>query len=251
VASESPAVELAQREVAGGTPGAARRSLAYAGRLVILVAGLYCFAFGIMLTLKSDLGLGPWHVFHQGVSRHTGLSFGTASIVVGFGVLLLSWLLGVRPGVGTVSNMVLVGLFIDLIEWSGLLPSFAGSPWPVRLAVNVLGVAVVGFGSALYIKASLGAGPRDSLMLALARRLRGRVVLVRGALELAVLIVGYLLGGTAGLGTVIFALGIGPAVGVAFRLLRVRVEGHKSQVEGRGSRVEGREPMVDSEIVEA
>ena len=242
MASESPAVELAQREVAGGPPGAARRSLAYAGRLVILVAGLYCFAFGIMLTLKSDLGLGPWHVFHQGVSRHTGL---------GFGVLLLSWLLGVRPGVGTVSNMVLVGVFIDLIEWGGLLPSFAGRPWPVRLAVNVLGVAVVGFGSALYIKASLGAGPRDSLMLALARRLRGRVTLVRGALELVVLIAGYLLGGTAGLGTVIFALGIGPAVGLAFRLLRVRVEGHKSKVEGRGSKVEGREPMVDPEIVEA
>ncbi len=251
MASESPAVELAQREVAGGPPGAARRSLAYAGRLVVLVAGLYCFAFGIMLTLKSDLGLGPWHVFHQGVSRHTGLGFGTASIVVGFGVLLLSWLLGVRPGVGTVSNMVLVGVFIDLIEWGGLLPSFAGHPWPVRLAVNVLGVAVVGFGSALYIKASLGAGPRDSLMLALARRLRGRVALVRAALELAVLIAGYLLGGTVGLGTVIFAFGIGPAVGLAFRLLRVRVEGHKSQVAGRRSKVEGREPMVDPEIVEA
>ena len=239
MASESPAAELARREVAGGRPGAARRSLAYAGRLVVLVAGLYCFAFGIMLTLKSDLGLGPWHVFPQGVSRHTGLSFGTASIAVGFGVLLLSWLLGVRPGVGTVANMVLVGLFIDLIEWSGLLPSFAGHPWPVRLAVNVLGVAVVGFGSALYIKANLGAGPRDSLMLALARRLRGRVALVRGALELAVLVAGYLLGGTAGLGTVVFALGIGPAVGLAFRLLRVRVDGPKG--EGRGARGEEQE----------
>ena len=245
------AVELGERAAAGVPPAPARPSLAYAGPLAILVAGLYCFAFGIMLTLKSDLGLGPWHVFHQGVSRHTGLGFGTASIVVGFGVLLLSWLLGVRPGVGTVSNMVLVGLFIDLIEWSGLLPSFAGHPWPVRLAVNVLGVAVVGFGSALYIKASLGAGPRDSLMLALARRLRGRVALVRAALELAVLVAGYLLGGTVGLGTVIFAFGIGPAVGLAFRLLRVRVEGHKSQVTGRGSRVEGREPVVDPEIVEA
>ena len=244
MASEWSAVELARREAAGGTLGAARRALAYAVRLVILVAGLFCFAFGIMLTLKSDLGLGPWHVFHQGVARHTGLSFGTASIAVGFGVLLLSWLLGVRPGVGTVANMVLVGLFIDLIEWSGLLPSFAGRPWLVRLAVNVLGVAVVGFGSALYIKASLGAGPRDSLMLALARRLRGRVTLVRGALELAVLVAGYLLGGTAGLGTVIFALGIGPAVGLAFRLLRVRVEGHRSKVAGR-------EPVVPPDDVEA
>jgi uncharacterized membrane protein YczE len=244
VASESRAVELARREVPGNTAGAARRSLAYAGRLVILVAGLFCFAFGIMLTLKSDLGLGPWDVFHQGVSRHSGLSFGTASIGVGFGVLLLSWLLGTRPGVGTVANMVLVGLFIDLIEWSGLLPSFAGRPWPARLAVDVLGVAVVGFGSALYIKANLGAGPRDSLMLALARRLRGRVALVRGALELVVLVAGYLLGGTAGLGTLVFALGIGPAVGLAFRLLRVRVEGHKSQVAGR-------ESTVDADYVEA
>ncbi len=210
----------------GGPPHSpAARALRYSGRLVVLVAGLFCFALGIVLTLQSRLGLGPWDVFHQGLANRTGLSFGRASIGVGFGILLLAWALGIRPGVATVLNMILVGAFIDLILWLGLVPDFAGRPWPLRLAVDVAGVAVVGIGSAFYIKASLGAGPRDGLMLGLARRAGGRVAPVRAAIELTVLAAGILLGGTAGLGTLIFALGIGPAVGLAFRLFRVRVEG--------------------------
>ncbi len=220
--------------VAAGPPGDARAlagghggPLRYAGRLAVLVAGLFCFALGIVLTLKSRLGLGPWDVFHQGLAGRLGLTFGLASIGVGFAVLLLAWALGTRPGVATVLNMVLVGAFIDLIDFLGFVPDLAGQPFLARLAMDVGGVAVVGVGTAYYIKANLGAGPRDGLMLGLARRAGGRVALVRAAIELTVLAIGFLLGGTAGLGTLVFALGIGPAVAVAFRVFRVEVEKSK------------------------
>lgn len=123
--------------------------------------------------------------------------------------------------------MLLVGGFVNLFTAIGLVPDFAGSPLPLRIVIDIVGVLVVGFGTALYIKANLGAGPRDGLMLSLARRTGGRVSIVRGAIELCALAIGFLLGGTAGIGTLIFALGAGPAVGLAFRLLRVEVQGHK------------------------
>ena len=218
-------------------PGPARRdrvgrSLRHAGRLVVLLAGLFCFSLGIVLTLQSQLGLGPWDVLHQGIARQLGISFGMTSIGVGFGVLVLAWLLGLRVGLGTVLNMALIGAFIDLISLIGLVPDFGGRSWFPRLAVDVAGVLTVGIGSALYIKADFGAGPRDGLMLVLARRAGGRVATVRAAIELTVLAAGALLGGTVGVGTLVFALGIGPAVGLAFRVLGVGVEGRGVRGEG-------------------
>lgn len=215
VISHAPADEIA---VATTT----ERRWALATRFITLLAGLFCFSVGIVLTLHSGLGLGPWDVLHQGLARHLPMSFGAASILVGFAVLVSAWILGQRPGVGTVLNMLLVGAFIDLINWTGILPSFGDRHWAIRLLVDVMGVALVGLGSAWYIKARLGAGPRDGLMLVLARRAGGRVAVARAALELSVLIVGYLLGGTAGIGTLVFAFGAGPAVGLSFRLLRVQ-----------------------------
>jgi uncharacterized membrane protein YczE len=198
------------------------------GRMAVLIGGLACFSLGLVLTYQSHVGLGPWDVFHQGLARHLGISFGTASILVGFCILLLAWTLGARPGIATVLNMLLVGSFFDLFNALGVVPDVTGRPLPLRILVDLAGVAVVGFGTALYIKANLGAGPRDGLMLALTRRVGGRVSIVRAAIELVALGVGFLLGGTAGLGTVIFALGIGPAVGVAFRVVGVKVEGQTS-----------------------
>ncbi len=200
---------------------------AMALRLLTVVGGLACFSFGIMLTLQSRVGLGPWDVFHQGLANRLGLAFGTASIIVGFAILLLAWALGSRPGLATVLNMLLVGGFVNLFTAIGLVPDFGGAPLPLRIVIDIIGVLVVGFGTALYIKAKLGAGPRDGLMLSLARRTGGRVSIVRGAIELCALAIGFLLGGTAGIGTLIFALGAGPAVGLAFRLLRVEVASYK------------------------
>jgi uncharacterized membrane protein YczE len=190
-------------------------------QLGLLVGGLFLFALGIVLTLRSRLGLGPWDVLHEGLSLRSPLSFGQAGIAVGAVLLGLNVLLGERPGFGTGANIVLIGLFVDLILWSGAVPDLAGLPLVARLPVDVCGVALVGVGSALYIKAGLGAGPRDGLMLALSRRTGRKVGTVRTGIELCALGAGWLLGGTAGAGTAIFALGIGLAVELAFRLFRV------------------------------
>lgn len=199
--------------------------LRLAGQYAVLIAGLFCFALGLVLTLKSALGLGPWDVFHWGLKRHTGLTFGQANIVVSLVVLLVAWALGQRPRIATVLNMLLVGTFVDLINRAGVIPSVEHHAWAVRLLVDLAGVAVVGLGTAFYIKGDLGAGPRDGLMLVLTRRTGRPIALVRASIELSVLVVGFFLGGTAGIGTLVFAFGIGPAVALAFRLFRV--DAHK------------------------
>lgn len=196
-------------------------------RIALIFGGLAIFSYGIMLTLQSHVGLGPWDVFHQGLSHQLHISFGNASIVVGFAILLLAWALGARPGLATVLNMVLVGSYINLYTYVNLVPDFAAAPLPLRILIDVVGIALVGLGTGIYIKAHLGAGPRDGLMMALARRFGGRVSIVRGAIELVALGVGFLLGGTAGLGTILFAVLVGPAVSLSFKLLRVPVVGHR------------------------
>ncbi|HEX5502119.1 MAG TPA: membrane protein [Thermomicrobiales bacterium] len=221
VADEVASVEAR----AGAAPWRGRAGpLRLATRYAILVAGLFCFALGLVLTLKAALGLGPWDVFHWGLKRHTGLTFGQANIIVSLVVLLVAWALGQRPRVGTVLNMLLVGTFVDLIVRSGVIPSVEHHAWPLRLAVDLAGVAVVGLGTAFYIKGDLGAGPRDGLMLVLTRRSGRPIALVRGSIELSVLVVGFFLGGTAGPGTLVFALGIGPAVAGAFKLFRINTQ---------------------------
>jgi uncharacterized membrane protein YczE len=187
-------------------------------RLTAVVAGLLLFALGIVMTLRSDVGLGPWDVLHQGVADHSPLSFGTAGIVVGVGVLAAALALGgVHLGVGTVLNAVLIGAFVDLIILADVVPE--PDALASRLALDVAGVATIGIGTALYIGANMGTGPRDSLMLAVGRRLGVRVSLARTAVELGALAAGAALGGTVGVGTLIFALGVGPAVELAFRVL--------------------------------
>ncbi|MDP9381266.1 MAG: hypothetical protein M3Q29_14185 [Chloroflexota bacterium] len=198
------------------------QSLPQLSQLGLLVVGLFVFALGIVLTLRSRMGLGPWDVLHEGLSLRSPLSFGQAAILIGALIILLNVLLGERPGVGTLANMVLIGLVTDLILWTRAVPDLTGFPIFARLIMDVTGVAFVGMGSALYIKAGLGAGPRDGLMLALTRRSGWRVGPVRTGIELCALLLGWLLGGTVGVGTAVFAFGIGPAVEVAFRLFRVR-----------------------------
>ncbi len=192
--------------------GVVARSLALGG-------GLLAFAFGIVLTLESELGLSPWDVLNQGVSRHTPLSFGTANIAVALVVLAGAWLLGARVGPGTLANAVLIGLFVDGLIALGVVDWVSDSGLVVRAAALTAGIVAIGVGSGFYIGAALGAGPRDSLMLVLAHRTGTRMGVVRVLLELAVTVVGFALGGTVGVGTIAFALGIGPAVEVSFRTL--------------------------------
>lgn len=185
-------------------------------RWTALIVGLFLFALGIVLLLESGLGLSPWDVLNQGISDHTALSFGTANIVVAFLVLVLGWVLGARIGPGTVANALLIGLMVDALLSLDPLTSLADEPLAVRIALLAVGIAVIGVGTGLYIGAGLGAGPRDSLMLVLARRSRVRIGIVRGALEAAVTVLGFALGGTVGIGTLAFVFGIGPAVELAF-----------------------------------
>jgi uncharacterized membrane protein YczE len=188
-------------------------------RLASLVFGLFLFALGIVLTLESHLGLWPWDVLHQGIARHTPLSFGEANAVVGVLVLVVAWLLGGRPGLGTIANATLIGLFIQLMTGIGAIESLADQGLAVRIVLLAAGIALAGPGSAFYIGADLGAGPRDTLMLVGSQRTGRRVGLVRAAIELSALAVGIALGGTFGVGTVAFALLIGPVVELGFWLL--------------------------------
>lgn len=188
-------------------------------RLAILVFGLGWCAFGIVLLLESRLGLSPWDVLHQGIARHTPLSFGTANMVVALVVVALAWSLGARVWVGTLANAILIGIFIDRLTGLPAVDRLSDGPLGERVVLLGLGIACFGAGTALYIGAALGAGPRDSLMLVAARRARVRVGLARVVIELSVLVAGFLLGGTVGVGTVAFALLIGPAVEAAFFLL--------------------------------
>ena len=189
-----------------------------AARLVALQLGLLLFALGIVMTLRSELGLGPWDVLHQGLADHSPLSFGVAGIVVGVGVLAAAIALGgVALGLGTLLNAILIGAYVDLLIAIDVVP--APGALAARLALDVGGVVAIGVGTAVYIGAAMGAGPRDSFMLAVARRFGLRVGVSRTLIELAALVGGASLGGTVGVGTLIFALGIGPAVEASFRLL--------------------------------
>jgi uncharacterized protein len=198
-------------------PPALRGSAAF--RSAFLVFGLILFAVGIVLLLESGLGLSPWDVLNQGIAEHTPLSFGAANVAVALVVLALAWRLGARIGPGTVANAVLIGVFVDLLLRLSAAEDLAAAPLVARVGMLATGILVIGAGSALYIGASMGAGPRDSLMLVLARRTRTRIGVVRMALEASVTLVGFALGGTVGVGTLAFALGVGPAMELCCHLL--------------------------------
>jgi uncharacterized membrane protein YczE len=176
-------------------------------RLVNLYAGLVLFGLSIALMVHSGLGLNPWDVFHQGLAERTGWRFGLVVIAVSAVVLLLWIPLRERPGVGTVSNVIVIGLAVD--------GALAVLPEPGQLTVRagflVAGIVLNGLATGLYIGAGLGPGPRDGLMTGLARRGHS-IRVVRTSIEVLVLAAGWLLGGTVGIGTVLYAVSIGPLV---------------------------------------
>ncbi len=185
-----------------------------ATRLLQLYAGLLLYGLATALQLRGGLGLDPWDVLHQGLARHLHLSIG--SVVIGVGVLvLLAWIpLRQRPGLGTLSNVVLVGAALDA--------SLSVLPTPhvlaLRIGFLVAGIVLCGVATGMYIGADLGPGPRDGLMTGLARRTGASIRLVRTGIELTVLAGGWLLGGTVGIGTLAFALAIGPLAQVFLRV---------------------------------
>lgn len=172
-----------------------------------LLVGLLAFGIAISLMVQSRLGLGPWDAFHAGLHRLTGMSLGMATVVTGVVILVGSFFLGIRPGWGTIANMVLIGIFIDLLlPW---MPPAQGAIW--GLTYYAPAILLCGLATGVYIAAGLGKGPRDGLMIGLSVRSGWPVRRVRTLIELVVLLLGWTMGGRVGVGTLLFAFGIGPA----------------------------------------
>ena len=181
-------------------------TVAPARRLTQLLVGLTIYGTSMAMQLRATLGVAPWDVFHQGLSRHLPLSFGLVTALTGAVVLLLWLPLRQRPGLGTVANVVVIAVSVD----AALALISVPSSLPARVALLAGGILLNGIASAAYVGARLGPGPRDGLMTGLAARTGWSIRLVRTGIELTVLAVGWLLGGTVGLGTVAYALAIGP-----------------------------------------
>jgi uncharacterized membrane protein YczE len=185
-----------------------KRAVRAATRGGALLAGLIGYGLSMALMVEAGLGLDPWDVFHQGLSKQTGMTIGVASAVVGVAVLLLWIPLRNRPGIGTVANVIVIAVTVD--AGIALLPT--PSAMPVRIAMMLGAVVLNAVSTVLYIGAGLGPGPRDGLMTGLVARSGRSVRLVRTSIEVTVLVVGWLLGGTVGVGTAVYAFGIGPLV---------------------------------------
>lgn len=192
-------------------------------RLLKTVFGLFLYALGIYFTVQANIGLAPWDAFSQGVSNMTGIAFGTVISLTGLVILLLVWLLKEKIGIGTLLNTLLIGVFVNFLNWLNLLPKnnslFTG------ILLLLLGQVIICFGSYFYIGTGLGCGPRDSLMVALCKRMKKVPVgVIRGGLEATVLLAGWLMGAKVGLGTVIAIVGIGLILQAVFHIMKFDVK---------------------------
>ncbi len=192
----------------------------YVRRLLWLALGMLVSAVGIVMMLQANIGLEPWSVLQQGMAQSFGITYGTASVIVGAAAIGVAILFGESFGFGTVINIVLCAVFIDTLLWLGWVPQMSGTLSGVLMLLAGLELLVLG--TWMYMKSALGAGPRDALMVALARRTGRSVGLCRISVELLVILTGYFLGGQVGIGTVISALGLGSLFNLNFHLLGFR-----------------------------
>jgi uncharacterized membrane protein YczE len=199
-------------------------------RLIQLYVGLALYGASSALLVEAGLGLEPWGVLHQGLAELTGLSIGVVSIVVGAAVLLLWIPLRQRPGLGTVSNVFVVGIAMDATL--AMVPEAHGLA--VRIPLMLAGIALNGVATGLYIAARFGPGPRDGLMTGLHRRTGRSIRLMRTAIEVAVVVTGFVLGGTIGIGTALYAVSIGPLAQLFLRVFAVPPASDGSTVVATG-----------------
>ncbi len=193
-------------------------------RLCALYTGLWLYGFSMAVMIRAALGLDPWDVFHQGVTAHSPVSFGTVTAATGLAVLL-AWIpLRQRPGLGTVSNIVVIAVSVDAGLW--LLPELHALP--VRIAAMAAAVVLNAIATVLYIGAGMGPGPRDGLMTGLVARTGRPVWAIRTGIEATVLSTGWLLGGSVGIGTFVYAFGIGPLIQLLIPLVDRRLPGFRS-----------------------
>ncbi len=196
----------------------------YLKKFILLIIGLYIYAWGLVLCIYANIGLAPWDAFAIGINKVTGISYGNVSILIGIVILIaLGFIFKEKIGFGTILNAILIGFFSDLIIESKIVPYmqnlFAG------VLVLIIGQILTCIASYLYISVGLGAGPRDSLMIGLGKRFPNTPIgIVRGSIEATVLFIGWLLGAKVGLGTVIYVFSIGFLLQTTFKLLKFDVK---------------------------
>lgn len=189
--------------------------------IIKLMIGFFLFAVGIVMTINSDLGLSPWDAFHNGLSKSINITMGQASIGVGIIVVTVNSIFGEKVGWGTLLNVLTIGAFMDVIMFNNIIPSFQGIY--LRIIMMMIGLFIIGIATYLYLSVGWGAGPRDGLMVVLSKKIKKPVGLIRSSIELMALILGYILGGSVGIGTFITVLCIGPIVQIVFKIFKFDV----------------------------
>ena len=187
-----------------------------------LIIGYFLYALGIVMTINAQQGLGPWGVFHQGLSSHLNITFGIAVIIVGAVIVILDFILGERIGWGTIGNVIFIGTFIDLITDIKLVPVFENIF--LSYLMMFIGMFTISLAAYFYLSARLGAGPRDGLMIALTKLANKPVGLIRSTIEVTALIIGYFLGGSVGWGTLIMSFGLGFFIQISFKMFNFDVK---------------------------
>lgn len=196
-----------------------------------LMGGFFLAALGIVFMIKANLGLSPWDVLHQGITKVMPMTMGQANIVVGIIVVISSVFLGVKIGIGTILNTIFIGIFIDLITMMNII-SLVDNLF-LRIVMLVIGMVFMGLGTCIYLSCELGCGPRDGLMTALTRITKKPVKVIRTTIEVCALICGWLLGGYVGIGTIITAIGLGYIIQMWCKILKldIAVLNHRSIIE--------------------
>jgi uncharacterized protein len=200
----------------------------YVKRTIRLIFGLFLYALGSFLSIQANIGLAPWEAFSMGGAYLTHLSYGNIVVISGFVIIAIDFAFKEKIGFGTILNAILIGKFVDLIQFANIVPMMSNF-W-LGLLMLLLGQVAICVGSYFYIGASLGCGPRDALMVALGKRMpKVPIGAIRGLIEGTVLIIGWLLGAKVGIGTVISVFGIGFILQITFKLLRFDVKNIKHE----------------------
>ncbi len=186
-----------------------------------LIFGLFLFAVGIVLTINANIGLQPWDIFHQGLSKVIHMTMGQTSILVGLIIIIFNIFLNEKVGTGTIANMLIIGLFIDVLMLNHILPET--NHFLMGVVMMFVGLFIIGVGSYFYLGVGWGAGPRDGLMVALTKKTKKSVRFVRNSIEITVSFAGFLLGGQIGVGTVITAVTMGYIVQFTFKVFKFDV----------------------------
>ena len=192
-------------------------------RALNMLFGIFLYALGLVLTMQANIGYGPWEIFHAGLTKQTGLSFGVVTIIAGVIIVTAVTLLGEKLGFGTLASMIITGLLVDLIFWFDIIPQM--SNMALGIVMLIAGLFIISVGSYFYMKSAFGTGPRDNLMVVLARKTKLPVGACRGIVELSVTLIGWLLGGMIGIGTVIAGFAIGFCVQITFAVFKFDVTG--------------------------